>query len=71
MLAKGTRVELHPATDAWMMGDRYGEIVGLGKTHYYASHHTGIVQVKARPYRVKMDKSGFVRRLHPDDVTAI
>lgn len=23
----GKRVELHPGTDAWMMGDRYGEIV--------------------------------------------
>ena len=23
----GTRVQLHPGTDRWMMGDRYGEIV--------------------------------------------
>jgi len=23
----GKRVELHPATDRWMMGDRYGVIV--------------------------------------------
>ena len=38
----GKRVELHPATDRWMMGDRYGEIVGTG---YKLVH-------------VKLDKSG-------------
>lgn len=27
----GSRVELHPATDAWMSGDKYGEIIKAGK----------------------------------------
>ena len=30
MAAKGQRVQLHPATDAWMRGDRYGTIVRIG-----------------------------------------
>lgn len=25
----GTRVQLHPATDAWMRGDRWGEVVAV------------------------------------------
>ena len=40
------RVELHPGTDRWAMGDRYGVVVSKfsrnGMTHY----------------RVKLDKSG-------------
>jgi len=24
---RGDRVQLHPATDRWMMGDRFGEVV--------------------------------------------
>jgi hypothetical protein len=40
----GDRVELHPSTDAWMRGDRYGEIVKL--THI------------SRRIHVVMDKSG-------------
>ena len=38
----GRRVELHPATDAWMMGDRYGTIVKVNKSNV----------------SIKMDKSG-------------
>ena len=26
----GRRVKIHPATDAWMQGDRYGEVVKIG-----------------------------------------
>ena len=28
---KGDRIEMHPATDLWMMGARYGEIVQVGR----------------------------------------
>jgi hypothetical protein len=41
-LRVGMRVELHPATDQWMQGDRYGEI-----THIFDGYA-----------RVKLDKSG-------------
>lgn len=31
MIELRSRVQLHPATDAWMAGDRYGVIVGIGR----------------------------------------
>ena len=68
MLTVGTRVELHPAMDAWMRGDRYGEVVGFGRARPYTD---GKSQSVARPYRVKLDKSGKVIRCHPEWVTAI
>ena len=40
--AIGRRVQLHPANDAWMQGDRFGEIVKIG----------------GRYIHIKMDKSG-------------
>jgi hypothetical protein len=46
------RVELHPATDRWMMGDRYGEIV----------------RVKDGLVHVRLDKSGKTFRFKPDDI---
>lgn len=48
----GERVELHPATDAWMMGDRFGDVVGIGR----------------KVVKVKMDRSGKVRRVSPENV---
>ena len=54
----GKRVQLHPATDAWMQGDRYGRITGLGKA----------LPNGERPYRVKLDVSGRSRLFHPDNV---
>lgn len=29
------RVQLHPATTAWMMGDRFGEIVKITKKYIH------------------------------------
>ena len=52
----GERVELHPGTDEWMSGDRYGEIVELGGT--------GKVHVK-------LDKSGRIRRYRPDRLEVV
>ena len=69
-LPNGTRVQLHPATDAWMQGDRYGEIVGLGNRREYVDRSTG-EHTFMRPYRVKLDKSGRIVRLHPDWVYPI
>jgi len=58
--AKGTRVELHPATDEWMQGDRYGEIVGFAGRNSYP-----------QDVKVKLDKSGRVRRYIPNAVKTI
>ena len=46
----GDRVQIHPATDAWISGDRYGTIVKIGRKWIY----------------VKMDRSGKVRKLTAD-----
>lgn len=29
-LKPGDRIEMHPATDMWMRGDRYGTVTSLG-----------------------------------------
>jgi len=50
-LEPGTRVECHPGTDAWMQGDRYGEV----KTQ----NASGMVTVE-------MDKSGRKLRFPAD-----
>lgn len=48
----GDRVELHPATDAWMMGDRFGQVEKVG----------------ALLLHVRCDRSGKIRKLHPLNV---
>jgi len=45
----GDRVELHPATDRWMSGDRYGEVVAIGRFYLH----------------LKMDRSGAMIRVVP------
>lgn len=49
------RVELNPATDAWMMGDRYGTIIKAGRKYAH----------------VRMDKSKRVLRVTPDLLSII
>lgn len=49
------RIELHPATDAWMRGDRYGTIVARGRKYL----------------RVKMDRSLRVIKVSPASVGRI
>ena len=70
MLNKGTRVALHPGKDAWMMGDRYGEIVGYGNKREYRSTFDGSMSI-SRPYRVKLDESGRTLRFHQSHVIEI
>ena len=60
----GDRVALHPATDEWMQGDRYGEIVRL--THYTANK----IDPRESAWTiatVKLD-SGRVRRFHSSNI---
>ena len=51
----GQRVSMHPATDAFMMGDRYGEVVKVGKSKIH----------------VKMDRSGKTRLVSPGNLEHI
>lgn len=46
----GQVVEAHPGCDCWMMGDRFGRVDGFG----------------GKLVKVKMDRSGKVRRFPPD-----
>ena len=45
----GMRVEMHPATDLWMMGARYGDVVKVGRTKVH----------------VRLDRIPGVRRIPP------
>ena len=49
---KGDRVQLHPSTDHWMRGDRYGDVV----------------RVTNSKVTVKLDKSGNTVSLLPDKI---
>lgn len=49
---EGERVQMHPATDTWMMGDRYGEVL----------------RVTATRVHVRLDISGRTIRCHPSNV---
>lgn len=49
---KGQRVQLHPATDRWMMGDRFGTVQHIGR----------------KLVHVLMDKSNKLIRVSPDNL---
>lgn len=51
----GDRCEVHPATNAWIFGDRCGEIVKFGRKYVH----------------VRMDRSGRTLRFVPDHIWRI
>lgn len=61
----GDRVQLHPATDAWMRGDRYGLIT---QVEYPLVTEEGEL---APMYRVKLDKSRSQIWYHPKNIEVI
>lgn len=52
----GKRVELHPATDRWMMGDKYGVIVAVSRK--VRSYIDPKDPRNGRTFTVLMDRSG-------------
>jgi hypothetical protein len=52
--AVGSRVQLHPGTDQWMMGDRFGEVRKVDTK-------TGLIHVK-------MDRSGKTLKCKPEHI---
>lgn len=48
----GQRVETHPATDAWMSGERFGTVEKLG----------------TKSVHVRMDVSLALKRFHPTNL---
>lgn len=67
---KGQRVQLHASCDDWMRGDRYGEVIGFGRAREYLNTFTKKLEI-CKPVRVKLDKSGIVKRFHPTNLYAI
>lgn len=51
----GDRVMLHPGTDAWMRGDKYGDVTRIGKKHVH----------------VKMDVSGRTLKVAPSRLAIV
>lgn len=68
--AKGQRVQLHAATSEWMQGDRYGTVVGYGRVTTFIDTFDKRESF-GRPVRVKLDKSGRIRRFHPANLFAL
>lgn len=64
MFSVGQRVEVHPATDAFMMGDRYGVVEKI----YTPRTVQGVEPHNSVRIHVLMDRSGKVRRFHPDNL---
>lgn len=54
----GDRAELHPATDAWMRGDRFGMVVDVLPMGRNPSERV----------LIRMDVSGKLLRVHPANV---
>lgn len=51
----GDRVELHPGTDLWMSGARYGDVTRVTRTHVH----------------VRVDKLNRVVRFNPNNLLEI
>lgn len=51
----GQRVQMHPATDAFMMGDRYGDVVKIGREKVH----------------VIMDRSRKIRKVSPRNLEPV
>lgn len=52
---KGQRIQLHPATDLWMQGERYGEIVQVSLR--MSPKGKDGVRKERWHYKVRLDKS--------------
>ncbi len=61
------RVQIPAYTDRWMMGDRYGQVVKVGRT----KESDNQLGKSADTYTVLLDKSGKRIRVYADDCTEI
>lgn len=65
----GKRAELHPGTDAWMRGDRFGEIIGVSKTA--RSFIDPRDPRNGHTFRIKMDRSGRTLRVSEGNISRV
>ena len=61
------RVQIPAYTDAWMKGDRYGEIVKVVRSKKLRNRFGDLQEVAS----VKLDKSGKTVRVIFDDCTVV
>ena len=59
------RVQIPAYTDHWMMGDRYGEVIGQRIVSSASGDQFATV------YAIKLDKSGKTVRVVADDCTEV
>jgi len=65
----GMRAELHPATDAWMRGDRYGDIVAVSKKS--RSYLDPSDSRNGHTFRIRMDRSGKTLTVSEGNITRV
>jgi hypothetical protein len=65
----GKRVQIPAHTDQWMMGDRYGEIVSLGRKFH--PRNNGKLMPARHRVKVKLDKSGKTYTADPTELEFI
>lgn len=65
----GKRAQLHPATDRWMMGDRYGVIVSVSKRS--RSYLDPRDPRNGQTFTVLMDKSGKRIRVAEGNISEV
>lgn len=66
-MLKGQRVELSPATDMWMRGDRFGTVT---KDSIPCDIRYAVLKPRFL-ISVKMDRSGKTIKIHPRNVESI
>ena len=65
----GMRAELHPATDAWMSGDRYGDIVAVSaRSRSFLDPRD---PRNGHTFRVLMDRSGRTLRVSEGNLSRV
>ena len=64
----GDRVEIHPGTDLWMRGARYGTVVG-SRTTQADRVHVELDNLPGRTYSGSEDTFRFVAHIRPERVS--
>ena len=55
----GDLVESHPATDTWMMGDRYGRVVKVGRKLVHVLMHRSGRTLRFAPGNLQWHEHGL------------
>ena len=70
-MKRGDRVQLHPATDRWMAGDRYGEVVQVSLRVARKRADGSRPWNSTYRYKVRLDKSGDELWFHERNILEV